>query len=130
MIDRSKADAALKLARAGSTAPVALVAAGVPSDEVEEYLRDPAIAAGMAQAEAKVQAVLLARIIADESTAGARWYMENRYPEDWRRGGRAATAAKATPEPQAAPAPGTTAEDRAVARRARLRLATRDGDPA
>ena len=129
MIDRSKADAALKLARAGSTAPVALVAAGVPSDEVEEYLQDPAIVAAMAEAEAKVEAVLLARVIADESGAGARWYLERRFPGRYGLT-RAATAAKAPPEPQAAPTPETTAMDRAVARRARLRLATRDGDPA
>jgi hypothetical protein len=114
---------ALKLIKAGSPAEVACAAAGVPAGKIVDYLSDPACSAAFAAAAATVEAALLARVLADESGAGARWYLERRFPSRWGATAvKSAAAARVAAAAEATPAEPDTALERAAKRRAGLRV--------
>ena len=123
VIDSQLFDQALKRVSAGSPPVVACTAAGIPADQVPAYLADPTCAAAFATAEARIEAALLARILADESGAGARWYLERRFPSRYGATAvKSASAARVAAAAEATPAEPATALERAAQRRAKLSL--------
>ena len=134
MIDSALFAASLNFVRRGSPREVACSAAGIPAGQVPAYLADPSCDAQYSAAEAKVEAALLARVLADESGAGARWYLERRFPARYGapalKAASAARVAAATDAPVAEPTQEpATAVERLAKRRAGLSLVSGTGKP-